>query len=409
MILLDYNSLLISLGFCSAGLVLTFFVSWFVSQSDRVLVTWGVGASFLVVGILAYSTFLSHFSTVGGALAFATLLMGMVVFWGGARQFSTGVLPVSKMGIVAAAAIAITSLPMLQGYDGLCYIVFNLAVMTLLFATAREFWRWRPEAPLLIATICGLHALTALSFLLCVVPLISERSWIMHHAPANWAENINLIVSLTAIAGIGALSLGLNQVRLARRHERDAETDPLTGLFNRRALITRASASQASAAMVIFDIDHFKQVNDVYGHQAGDIVLQAFAQILLGTVREGDVAARLGGEEFATLLPDASLKTALIVAERVRKRFGERRFKSANRFFSCSVSAGISLVGDHTEFDKLMIQADAALYNAKRSGRDRVVLYSDRSPNAQPDLNLYNAIARTVRRPSLRQSAVRRQ
>src|SRR5690606_7592805 len=121
------------------------------------------------------------------------------------------------------------------------------------------------------------------------------------------------------------------------------------------------------------------------------------------------VVARLGGEEFAALLPDASLKTALIVAERVRKRFGERRFKSANRYFKCSVSAGISLIGDNTEFDKLMVQADAALYNAKRAGRDRVVLYSDRSPNTQPDLELYRAIAQSARRPSLRQGAMRRQ
>ncbi|HEX5470598.1 MAG TPA: GGDEF domain-containing protein [Lacipirellulaceae bacterium] len=409
MILLDYNSLLISLGFCSAGLVLTFFVSWFVSQSDRVLITWGLGTSFLVVGVLAYSLFISRFSAAGGALAFATLLIGMVVFWGGAHQFSTGVLPVSKMGLIAAATIAITSVPMFQGYDGLCYIVFNLAAMALLFATAREFWRWRREAPLLIVTVCGLYVLTGLSFLLCTVPLISDGSWIMHHAPANWAENVNLVVSLTAVAGIGALSLGLNQVRLARRHERDAETDPLTGLFNRRALITRASGLQASVALLIFDIDHFKQVNDVHGHQAGDIVLQAFAQILLGTVREGDVVARLGGEEFAALLPDASLKAALIVAERVRKQFAERRFKSVDRYFSSSVSAGVSLVGDNTQLEDLMIQADAALYNAKRAGRDRVVLYSDRSPATQPNVDLYNAIARTARRPSLRQSPLRRQ
>src|SRR6185312_10330108 len=101
---------------------------------------------------------------------------------------------------------------------------------------------------------------TVFSSLRCV--LIGDRSWIMHHAPENWAETINLIVSLTDIAGIGALSLGLNQVRLARRHKRDAETDSLTGLFNRRALFERAKQLPATVAVIVFDIDHFKQVND---------------------------------------------------------------------------------------------------------------------------------------------------
>src|SRR5262249_48285613 len=147
----------------------------------------------------------------------------------------------------------------------------------------------------------------------------------------NWAENINLVVCLTAIAGIGALLLGLNQIRLTKRHKRDAETDALTGLFNRRALFNRDLGLPVSVAVIVFDIDHFKQVNDVHGHQMGDVVLQTFASILAETIREGDLAARLGGEEFAVVLSDGSLKAALLVAERVRKRFSERRFISQER------------------------------------------------------------------------------
>jgi diguanylate cyclase (GGDEF)-like protein len=398
MILLDYTSLLISLGLCSVGLVLTFFVSWLVSQSDSVLITWGVGSSFIVVSVILYSMFVSQFSPEMGALSFATLLVGIVIFWGAAHQFSTGVVPLWKMAWVATGSIALTSALMFQGYDGICYIVFNVIVAILFFATAWQFGRARAEAPLLILTISGLYAVTGLSFLLCAVPLVSDRSWILQHAPANWAENINLIVSLTAIAGIGALSLGLNQVRTARRHERDAETDPLTGLFNRRALAGRNTNLHASIAVIVFDIDHFKKVNDIHGHQAGDAVLQAFSRVLLDTIRDGDLAARVGGEEFAILLPDASLQTTLIVAERVRKRFAERRFRSGGTYFSSTVSAGISLIGDNTQLDALMTQADAALYTAKRSGRDRVVLYSD----GEPKLKLSNIVSRTMRRPSLR-------
>jgi diguanylate cyclase (GGDEF)-like protein len=151
-------------------------------------------------------------------------------------------------------------------------------------------------------------------------------------------------------------------------------------------------------AVLVVDIDHFKKVNDIHGHQAGDAVLQAFSRVLLDTIRDGDLAARVGGEEFAILLPDASLQTTLIVAERVRKRFAERRFRSGGTYFSGTVSAGISLIGDNTQLDALMTQADAALYTAKRSGRDRVVLYSD----GEPKLKLSNIVSRTMRRPSLR-------
>ncbi len=256
--------------------------------------------------------------------------------------------------------------------------------------------------------------------------MIGQGSWVVGHAPNNWAENLNLIVCLTAIAGIGALSLGLNQVRLARRHKRDAETDALTGLFNRRAFFSRAQGLHASVVVAVFDIDHFKQVNDVHGHQMGDAVLQTFAGILTETVREGDLAARFGGEEFAVLLPDTSMKAALIVAERVRKKFVERRFTSEATLFGSSVSVGISQIGGQAELADLLVQADAALYAAKRSGRNRVVLYTDR--NSLPHLaaaepinpikvdmsptpdrsDLYKAVAETARRHSARKGRLTR-
>lgn len=379
MILFDYNSLLAALSFCSAGLALTFFVSWFVSRTDRVLMTWAIGASFLVISVMVYGTFVNHYSPILGATAFAALEAGLVLFLGAAHQFRTGVLPLSKMVGVTTAGAAAMAIPMFHGYDGISYIAFNIAAALILFATACEYWRWRAEASLLITTLSGLYAFTGLSFLLCAVVLIGDRSWIMHHAPENWAETINLIVSLTDIAGIGALSLGLNQVRLARRHKRDAETDSLTGLFNRRALFERAKRLPATVSVIVFDIDHFKQVNDSHGHQMGDRVLQRFGGILTTSVRDGDLAARIGGEEFAILLPYASEKSATMIAERVRQSFGEQRFISQNGHFNSTVSVGVSHMANRADLPHLMRQADAALYAAKRSGRNRVVLY----PNIQ--------------------------
>ncbi|MFA5955492.1 diguanylate cyclase [Hyphomicrobium sp.] len=425
MILLDYNSLLMALSFCSAGVALTFFVSWFVSQTDRVLMTWALGSAFLVVSILTYSNFISRYSPVMGIVSFSALEVGLVFFLSAACQFRTGVLPFMQMVAVALVASIATTAPMVLGYDGVCYIVFNFAAMLILCATGWEYWRCRAESPLLITTLSTLYVVGGLSFGLCAFALLQRQELVMNRVPDDWAENFNLIVCLVDTAAIGALSLGLNQIRVTRRHKRDAETDSLTGLFNRRAFFDRASDLPTSTTIVaiVFDIDHFKQVNDIHGHQFGDMVLQTFASILSEAVRDGDFAARLGGEEFAVLLPDATLKTSLIVAERVRKKFAERRFLSDDKLFSSSVSVGISKVGDHKTLNDLIVQADAALYVAKRSGRNRVILFSSpesvrrQKEGASPieldiskgdQANLFGSVAEAARQQSQRKGRLTR-
>jgi diguanylate cyclase (GGDEF)-like protein len=371
----DYESLLIALSFCSAGLALTFFVNWLVSRADKVLLTWTVGTTFLVASVSIYSYFVEKFLPTTGVESFAAMQVGLIFFLGAAEQFRTGKLPIYKMIAVASLGIVATAIPMLNGYNGISFILFNIAAMLILFATAWEYWRCRSEAPALIATLSGLYSITGVSFFLCAAVLTQQRSWTLDQAPQNWAEILNMTVSLTAIAAIGALSLALSQVRVARRHKRDAETDALTGLFNRRALFERARGLQGSAAIVVFDIDHFKQVNDAHGHQMGDVVLQRFGKILESSTREGDMAARLGGEEFAILLPYASLKIAMIVAERVRQIFSEQNFSAQFENFNCSVSVGVAHTKNRAKLPTLMRQADAALYTAKRSGRNRVVIF----------------------------------
>ena len=151
--MLDYNSLLIALSFCSAGLAFTFFVSWFVSRSDSVLMTWGIGVAFLFVSLLFYRNFVVQFSPFGGVLAFSGLLIGLTLFMGAGRQFRSGVLPMRMMVLIAAASIAAMATPMLLGYDGISYIVLNIAAAAIMFATGLDYWCWRKESPTL-TTIC---------------------------------------------------------------------------------------------------------------------------------------------------------------------------------------------------------------------------------------------------------------
>jgi diguanylate cyclase (GGDEF)-like protein len=186
-------------------------------------------------------------------------------------------------------------------------------------------------------------------------------------------------------------------VRQTRHHQREAETDSLTGLFNRRALFDRGQRLSVPVVIVIFDLDHFKRINDVHGHQVGDTVLQTFGSLLAANVREGDLAARLGGEEFALVLSNANAEEAMRVAERVREGFAGQQFISNSGNFTGTLSAGISCCEEgEPDIVALLRQADMALYDAKRSGRNRVLLYSEDTSIAPSDGNWATAASESI-------------
>ncbi len=157
--------------------------------------------------------------------------------------------------------------------------------------------------------------------------------------------------------------------------ERKAETDELTGLGNRRALRRLMDLSDARrAALVMADLDFFKRVNDTLGHPAGDAALRHLAKLVRSSLRVGDVAARIGGEEFAVWLPGADLAQGVEIAERLRAQVGERPFHLAGQEWPLTISCGVSAWPQpESQRDNLVPTADAALYQAKSEGRDRVV------------------------------------
>ena len=172
---------------------------------------------------------------------------------------------------------------------------------------------------------------------------------------------------------------------IGQREEREqelrrlAETDPLTALLNRRSFIEKANAAIAvcdamdeGTALIIVDLDHFKSVNDSHGHAAGDAVIRAFADLLLGLVRsDRDLVGRFGGEEFAVFLPRAGAEAALALAHRVRDALAERRLPvSETLALQVSASFGIATRRTGENFTAFIERADRALYSAKRDGRD---------------------------------------
>jgi diguanylate cyclase (GGDEF)-like protein len=176
-------------------------------------------------------------------------------------------------------------------------------------------------------------------------------------------------------------AIALENVRLHRLVARQASTDGLTELANRREFeeslaneISRAGRFGGSLALILADLDNFKQVNDRFGHQAGDEVLRAFADILRETVRDIDVAARYGGEEFAILLPQTDLAGAEQLAERLRRAIaGQSMVRAAGADVSVTSSFGVASFPEATTAPSLFAAADEALYRAKRAGKNCVV------------------------------------
>ncbi len=180
-------------------------------------------------------------------------------------------------------------------------------------------------------------------------------------------------------------STSIANARFHAEIERLAITDGLTGIFNHRHLQERLSQEfsrlerfSEPLSILILDIDHFKEINDTYGHPVGDSVLKVVVDVIKKTIRNIDIPARYGGEEFAIILLGTGAHGALNIAERLRKAVMNRTFSAENQTFKVTVSIGISTrPNDGKRKEEIIEKADKALYHAKRTGRNRSVLWSE--------------------------------
>lgn len=198
------------------------------------------------------------------------------------------------------------------------------------------------------------------------------------------------MVSVFATAVVVLALEGRNQSLLGRLAT-EARTDPLTGLLNRRGLeeraeveIARSRRNNTRMAVASFDLDHFKHINDEWGHETGDRVLVWLTRVLTAESRDIDTVARAGGEEFVALLPDTDLTGAAEFTERVRAALGRC---DPQGLPTVSVSAGVVSTHDAKDLQTMLQRADAALYAAKRAGRGRTVSWAalDEPDPSQPD------------------------
>ncbi|MDX9688963.1 MAG: diguanylate cyclase [Proteobacteria bacterium] len=202
------------------------------------------------------------------------------------------------------------------------------------------------------------------------------------------AQGREFVAEIAAIkmdyAGEPALLVSMNDISQRKKLEEElfhqANTDALTGIHNRRFFmiqaeqeIRRAQRFSRSLSIIMMDLDHFKHINDTYGHAAGDCVLETVVHASLETLRESDIIGRLGGEEFAILLPETSLEAAIEVAGRLRIHIAETMAPTAKGAIQCTTSLGVTEMGPKdSTIDDLLSRADEALYSAKEKGRNRI-------------------------------------
>ena len=207
-----------------------------------------------------------------------------------------------------------------------------------------------------------------------------------------------LSLKTTFAAQVG---LSIANIRLREALRTQSIKDPLTGLYNRRYLtemldreIRRAVRAEQSLGLLMLDLDHFKNFNDTYGHDAGDTVLREAALFLIKSIRAEDVVCRFGGEEFVVILPTADLNAALARAERIRSKVRELTVLHQGQAVGIvTMSIGVAALPDHGVTPGALLEsADAALYRAKREGRDRVVA-ADAPVNPEPDTAVADARA----------------
>jgi len=318
-------------------------------------------------------------SRLGEPLSMALNAIGLVacgMVWNAARVF-LGRKP-NLPGLVFGAIAWVGAAVMLPSTDAAMRLTVGAAIVAIYAAlTASELWserrrsmqkRW-PAIAVPVMHGCVLMLPVLLGDLL--------RPHDETFLSSVWVTAFSIELVLYAIGTVFVIFMLVSD-RAVTVHKTAASVDPLSGMFNRRGfaeacarVIEREAAAGRPVTVMIFDIDHFKSINDRFGHPAGDEILKLFSTVVVNNLRISDMSGRIGGEEFAALLP-CSLEEGVLVAERVREAFETSGIVCDEGPVDTTVSIGVAGGPAGTELEVLLAAADTALYQAKRSGRNRV-------------------------------------
>lgn len=353
---------------------------WWQDRDSPLIGWWGLSQLVMGIGLGMAAIGAAIKLPVLVALAQALIIMATAIMWMAAREFNGRVF--NALGVIAwPATYVIIAASLAISFDQRL-IVTSGTIAALLLLTASEFARpgqdptnSRWVALLLLCFTAG----TYLIWLPLTVSLpIIETG---RGDTSAWFPAALMLAMLARIA-LAFVILFIAQEQQERRQHAFARTDTLTGLPNRRALFEAAERLRqamlrekmpTATSVMLLDLDHFKRINDNYGHRLGDSVLQYFARTLVGTLDENTIVGRLGGEEFAAILPNTSIDIAQATAERVRAAFANSGAFIGGIPVGSTVSIGVAThIGADCDLGVLLHRADGALYAAKQAGRNRV-------------------------------------
>ena len=356
-------------------------LAWRRDRSTDALGWWGSG---YVIGGVSFGL-LSARGEIPDVLSIeianALLLVGYGFLFAGTRAFARRETPVTVFLIAPLIWLIAMQVPAIANDITLRVLIVSAMQCTLVALMAYELWRERAEPllsrwPAIILLVTHVAVLNARMVTVLLTPIVTHHDFFRSQAFGLMSFGTVLYTVTFAF-----LLLSMTKERSEMRHKTAALIDPLTGMFNRRAFMNDAQVAVAGRAsrsepfaVLLADLDHFKKINDVHGHAIGDRALNIFAATLQRCVGPHGLSGRLGGEEFAVLMPGADLDAALALGERIREAFARDAAEMDGRAVASTVSIGVaaSRVGDLTG---LLGRADSALYQAKQDGRDRVCAF----------------------------------
>jgi diguanylate cyclase (GGDEF)-like protein len=360
------------------GLLLLFV--WAQNMALRAVCWWGFAHMVRLVSIGLFSMYGSVPDLISIDLANALLFTAFAVTWTGARVFDGR--PVEPVYLVTGAVIwlLICRLPIMAEDVNLRALIASGIITGYTWLTAYEFWRGRDE-PLVSRwpAIILLSAHGALFLLRTPIVALLPGQVSDSVFSSVWMTVLSFEALLLTISDAFIL-LAMAKERTELRHRTAAMVDPLTGVANRRSFLQDAAliakrhiGNPRPTAVLLIDVDHFKSINDRFGHAVGDSVLAIFAEAARKSMRGSDLIGRMGGEEFAAILIETSRDKASEVAERIRASFAHMAQEVDGHRVEATVSIGLVHCLERTlDIAELLTQADHALYYAKERGRNRI-------------------------------------
>jgi diguanylate cyclase (GGDEF)-like protein len=372
---MDLPTLMVAGSFVSAvsGIFLIFAA---IQTKDSEGMLWWASANLILAAAIPLVA-TPNLSLPSVLMAVTLLNLSPALVWASARACNGQKVDMGVVGSGVGVWLVAFTVPAVRDTVDV-YIALNLAIAaTFMFASALEFWRGRNDrvtarGPLIVLLI--LHGMFSAGG--AIATALGDLTPAGGTALLTWLGFVHF-ETLAFVVGTSIFTVAMAREKQELLHKINANTDSLTGLATRRAFYEDAAQILASGrdtgmsvSVILFDLDRFKAINDTYGHGPGDEVLRTFGQTSRRMLRSTDLIGRIGGEEFAVMLPGAGMEAAYLVAERTRVAFTSACAGIGD--FTATLSAGVARADADSSVDALLKAADEALYRAKFNGRNRV-------------------------------------